>query len=278
MNIFTLDFGYGPEVCLGKGKTIYQFVDREKRPKDTIDLIRNYGSYLEQDLAEIPRKYSYCPPILPQQMFLPARNFRSHSEESGTQPPENPYFFMKTQNALVPHHGNAILPRGVTRLDYEGEIGIIIGKRGKYIRLEDAGDYIFGYTVLDDVSIRDYQTQSQKGYGMDWVLGKNGDGCLPIGPHIVPKEDAPEFRFTIETFVNEKMKQHGSTDDMIFSPEHLIARLSQTITLREGDLISTGTPAGVAEYSSKEYLKPGDNIEISVKGIGTLKHSIVADQ
>ena len=137
MNIFTLDFGYGPEVCLGKGKTIYQFVDREKRPKDTIDLIRNYRSYLEQDLAEIPRKYSYCPPILPQQMFLPARNFRSHSEESGTQPPENPYFFMKTQNALVPHHGNAILPRGVTRLDYEGEIGIIIGKHGKYIRPEE---------------------------------------------------------------------------------------------------------------------------------------------
>lgn len=278
MNIFTLDFGNGPEVCLGKGKTIYQFVDREHKPENTIDLIRNYSHYLEQDLAEIPRKYSYLPPLVPGQMFLPARNFRSHSEESGTQPPENPYFFMKTAGALVPHHGSAILPRGVTRLDYEGEIGIIIGKRGKYISAGEAGDYIFGYTVLDDVSIRDFQTQSQKGYGMDWVLGKNGDGCMPIGPHIVPKEDAGEFRFTIETFVNEKLKQHGSTDDMIFSPEQLIARLSNTITLWEGDLVSTGTPAGVAEYSSKEYLKPGDSIEISVRGIGTLKHSIVADQ
>lgn len=275
MNIMTLDLGNGPEVCLSKGKSILRYAEDKERPESVLALIRDYNPDYKPDLVEIPRKYTYLPPLTPGQMFLPARNFRSHSEESKTDAPKFPYFFMKTANALVPHHGNAIKPSGVSRLDYEGEIGIIIGKRAKYINPSEADDYIFGYTILDDVSIRDYQTQSQVNYGMDWVLGKNGDGCLPIGPHIVPKSDTGGFNFVIETFVNGKMKQHGSTDDMIFSPAELVSRLTKSITLYPGDMVSTGTPAGVAEYTHGEYLQPGDEIEISVNGLGTLKHSVI---
>ena len=275
MNIFTLDLGNGPEVCLGRGRTILRFADDAERPRNTIDLITDYEKYSRTNMVEIPRKYTYLPPLTPGQMFLPARNFRSHSAESGTEAPKFPYFFMKTSNTLVPHHGSAIKPRRVSRFDYEGEIGIIIGKKGKYIRPEDAGEYIFGYTILDDVTVRDFQSMSQESYGRDWVLGKNGDGCLPLGPHIVPASDLEEFHFTIETFVNGKLKQHGATDDMIFSPGDLIAHLTKGITLHPGDLVSTGTPAGVAEYSSGEYLQPGDEVEISVSKIGTLKHSVI---
>ena len=106
-------------------------------------------------------------------------------------------------------------------------------------------------------------------------MGKNADTALPMGPWITPREELDPFSTIIETRINGELLQNGTTDDMIFRPEKLIARLSRAITLQPGDLISTGTPSGVAEYATKKYLQPGDTVEISVKGIGTLKHGIV---
>ncbi len=277
MNLLTIETGGRREVAVQEKGRIYRFIDPEVKPADPVDAIRRWDDLSSADLAEVPGNYRYCVPLMPGKMFLPAVNFRSHSTETSMPELKEPYFFTKFSHTLVPHGGEVVKPRGIQRMDYEGEIGIIIGKRGKYISEEEAMDHVFGYTIVDDVSLRDYQNSGHPVYGKDWVLGKNADTALPMGPWIVPRKEMEPFRATIKTYVNGKLRQDGHTDDMIFGPAKLISRLSMAITLEPGDFISTGTPSGVAEYGSKEYLNPGDVVEITVSGIGTLRHTIVPD-
>lgn len=277
MNLLTVEIGGKREVAVQEKGRLYRFVNPADKPDDPFDAIMKWDSLKTADRAEISGKYRYCVPIVPRKMFLPAVNFRSHSSETSMPELKEPYFFTKFSHTLVPHGGEVVKPRGVERMDYEGEIGIIIGKRGKYISEEDAMDHVFGYTIVDDVSLRDYQNSGHPVYGKDWVLGKNADTALPMGPWIVPREEMNPFHATIQTRVNGVLRQDGNTDDMIFGPARLISRLSMAITLEAGDLISTGTPAGVAEYGTKHYLQPGDVVEITVSGIGTLRHTIVSD-
>ncbi len=265
------------EVLVNENGRIYRFADEKSRPASALDAILRWKDLARADRIENGYRFTYDVPVVPGKMFLPAVNFRSHSAETSMQELKEPYFFTKFSHTLVPHNGSVIRPRYVERFDYEGEIGIIIGKRGKYIDEKDAMDHVFGYTIVDDISLRDYQNAGSPVYGKDWVLGKNADTALPMGPWIVPREDIEPFHATIQTRINGKLRQNGDTDDMIFGPARLISRLSMAITLEPGDLISTGTPAGVAEYGTREYLKPGDTVEITVSGIGTLKHSVVED-
>ena len=275
MNLLTGIVGNAGEVLLEKNGRFYRYAEPGERPKNAIDAIVDWNRIRNLDMVEVSRRFKYLCPVIPGKMFLPAVNFRSHSKEASAPDFKEPYFFTKFQHALVPNGGNVVRPTGVERLDYEGEIGIIIGKGGKYIDEKNAENHIFGYTIVNDVTIRDYQSQSFGSYGKDWVMGKNADTALPMGPWITPREELEPFSTTIETRINGELLQNGTTDDMIFRPEKLIARLSRAITLQPGDLISTGTPSGVAEYATKKYLQPGDTVEISVKGIGTLKHGIV---
>ncbi len=265
------------EVLVNENGRIYRFADEKSRPASALDAILRWKDLARADRIENGYRFTYDVPVVPGKMFLPAVNFRSHFAETSMQELKEPYFFTKFSHTLVPHNGSVIRPRYVERFDYEGEIGIIIGKRGKYIDEKDAMDHVFGYTIVDDISLRDYQNAGSPVYGKDWVLGKNADTALPMGPWIVPREDIEPFHATIQTRINGKLRQDGDTDDMIFGPARLISRLSMAITLEPGDLISTGTPAGVAEYGTREYLKPGDTVEITVSGIGTLKHSVVED-
>jgi len=217
------------------------------------------------------------PPILPSRIFLPAVNFKSHSTETAQPPPPEPYFFIKPGNCVIGHDDYIVIPRGVSRVDYEGEIAVVIGKRGKYISEDRALDYVFGFTIANDVSFRDYQFPERHPYGLNWVMGKALDTGLPLGPWIVTKDEVLEgnkFRLEIRTLVNGKVMQEGSTEDMIFSIEKLISYLSQGITLEPGDVITTGTPAGVAEFTSKVYLKHGDVVEVEVSKIGKLRNYV----
>ncbi|MCY0851885.1 MAG: fumarylacetoacetate hydrolase family protein [Thermoplasma acidophilum] len=216
---------------------------------------------------------NYLPAVNPGKIFLPAVNFRSHSQESDTKFPPKPYFFTKFSNALVGHNGTVHRPREIEKLDYEGEIGIVIGKRGKRIGVEEAQNYIFGFTIVDDVSARDYQFPEMHPYGYNWVQGKAFDEALPVGPYIVTRDEI-RFPLKIETRVNGELRQSGTTEDMVFSVEQLISTVSQTITLEPGDLITTGTPAGVAAFTEAKYLSDGDTVSISVSGIGELVHRI----
>lgn len=277
MNILTAFAGGRETLMLEKKGRFYTFADRSEAPGNSLEAILNWNKIEKLDIAEMKKPSRYGLPIKPEKAFLPAVNFRSHSTETSMPGLKEPYFFCKFSNAYLPHKGDVVYPRGVQRLDYEGEMGIIIGRKGKYIEERRAEEYVFGYTIVDDISLRDYQNAGQEPYGKDWVLGKNADTALPMGPWITPKDEFSGFPTTIETRVNGVVVQHGSTEDMIFSIPKLISRLSMVATLAPGDIITTGTPSGVAEYTTKKYLKPGDEVEVSIEGIGTLKHGIVED-
>ena len=214
-------------------------------------------------------------PVNPKKIFLPAINFRSHSEENRVPSPKRPYFFTKFSNALVGNNGSILKPNKVQYLDYEGEIAAIIGSRIKAATIENAAESIFGFTVCNDISARDYQNDYQEKLGKNWLLGKASDTFLPIGPKIwILDKDIPDFQ--INTYVNHEKRQEGNIRDMIFSFPELIAEVSQFITLEPGDIITSGTPSGVAMGGSGRFLENGDIVSVGAEGIGNLTNKIVS--
>ena len=214
-------------------------------------------------------------PVNPKKIFLPAINFRSHSEENRVPSPKRPYFFTKFSNALVGNNGSILKPNKVQYLDYEGEIAAIIGTRVKAATIENAAESIFGFTVCNDISARDYQNDYQERLGKNWLLGKASDTFLPIGPKIwILDKDIPDFQ--INTYVNHEKRQEGNIRDMIFSFPELIAEVSQFITLEPGDIITSGTPSGVAMGGSGRFLENGDIVSVGAEGIGNLTNKIVS--
>ena len=213
-------------------------------------------------------------PVSPKKIFLPAINFRSHSEENRVPSPKKPYFFTKFSNALVGNNGTVLKPKKVQYLDYEGEIAAIIGAKTKEATVENATESIFGFTVCNDISARDYQNDYQERLGKNWLLGKASDTFLPIGPKIfILDKEIPDFR--INTYVNSERRQEGHIRDMIFSFPELIAEVSQFITLEPGDIITSGTPSGVAMGGSGRFLENGDTVSVEAEGIGRLTNKIV---
>ena len=263
-------------VVVNKGGKFFEF---EKEGMECV--FNNINNVIKAfDIVErLPLKETevkkLLPPISPKKVFLPAVNFKSHSSETLMNPPPFPYFFTKFSNAIIGPEDHILIPKELKRTDYEGEIGIVIGKRAKNVRKEDAMDYVFGFTVVNDVSFRDYQFPEVHPYGLNWVMGKSLDTGLPVGPWIVTKDEIKDFySLRIITRLNGTIVQDGTTKDMIFSIEDMIAYLSKGITLEPGDVITTGTPAGVAEFSGKKYLQEGDVIEVEVAGIGVLRNYV----
>jgi 2-keto-4-pentenoate hydratase/2-oxohepta-3-ene-1,7-dioic acid hydratase in catechol pathway len=228
-------------------------------------------------LTDVGPPAPYLTPLPVGRIFCPAVNFREHGAEAGMQEPTEPYFFLKFASSAVPHGSVVTVPYQVEKVDYEGEIGAVIGRSGRHWTPEQAHEAIFGYTVTDDLSLRDYQFREQPRYGKNWVMGKSFDGSLPIGPWVLPRERLPKLEATIRTRVNGELRQDGSTQDMIFSLDRLISYLSEVNTLGPGDVVTTGTPAGVAAHRGLRYLKDGDWVEIEVEPIGTLRHGIAVE-
>ena len=198
---------------------------------------------------------------------------------SKTAPPALPIIFTKAPTAVTGPGGGIVFPAGVTHeVDYEGELGVVIGKGGKAIAKEDAFDHVFGYTVINDVTARDVQKRHQQ-----WYLGKSFDGFAPCGPWIVPKRALVDSeggcdpqKLLIGTTVNGDRRQGSDTGQMIFDIRTLIETVSRCMTLRPGDIIATGTPAGVgAGMDPKGWLKVGDVCEVTVSGVGTLSNPVV---
>ncbi|HLH85505.1 MAG TPA: fumarylacetoacetate hydrolase family protein [Thermoplasmataceae archaeon] len=271
----------------GNGRSGIIFTDGKRFMKDTLSekdqcLVSDPQAFFEYlrtgydegRLIEIPEPRSYLTPSPVERIFLPAVNFRAHSAESSMRENDSPYFFLKFKSSLVNHKGISYIPRNVKQYDYEGEIAIVIGKKGKYLTKKDAGEVVFGYSIVNDLSVRDYQMTEFPRYGKNWVLGKAGDFALPYGPWILLATEVESFEFTIRTYVNGEKRQDGSTKDMIFSVEELIAEMSKVTTLRPGDIITTGTPSGVAVHSGKGFLKDGDMVEVEVPKIGKLETTI----
>lgn len=217
-------------------------------------------------------------PIEPAALLCIGLNYRDHAEEAGAALPEYPVLFQKSPSA-VHHPGAPIeLPRFLRseRVDYEGELAVVIGRACKNVRPEDALGYVLGYTCANDVSARDWQLERG---GSQWSRGKTFDTFAPLGPCLVTADEIPDPQaLRLRTRVNGEVVQDGHTRDMIFDVQALIAFLSGSTTLRPGTVILTGTPFGVGmARTPPRWLRPGDTVSVEIEGIGTLSNDVVEE-
>lgn len=241
---------------------------------------RDWILNLEKELNENSEEFINVPemldpPIIPRKLMAVGRNYAEHALEAGHNLPKEPVFFFKAQSSIIGHNHPIIYPKIVTQLDYEVELAVIIGKRGKYISKEEALEYVAGYTIMNDVSARDHQYR----YDQQWFVGKSFDTFAPLGPWIVDKfEIKNPQNINLKTMVNGEIRQNSNTSKMIFKIDYLINFISNVLTLEPGDIISTGTPSGVAlGMKDPKYLKIGDVIEMEIENIGTLKNHIISE-
>jgi acylpyruvate hydrolase len=219
---------------------------------------------------------SLLPPLMtPEKIICVGLNYRDHSAESGFKQPDYPTLFNRFNSSLVASGAPVIRPRVSTSLDYEGELVAVIGKSGRHISKANALDYVVGYSIFNDVSVRDYQFKSPQ-----WTVGKNFDGTGAFGPVFVTADELPAGAkgLTLITRLNGAVMQQASTDDMVFDIVTLIATISEAMTLRAGDIIVTGTPSGVGQSRKPPvWLKAGDKVEVEIEKIGILTN-MVADE
>jgi len=216
----------------------------------------------------------FLPPVgNPQKIICLGMNYRQHAQEMGREPPKYPTLFGKFPHTLIGHKNPIQLPEISDQVDYEAELAIVIGKAGKSIKAEDAFKHIAGYTVLNDVSVRDFQNRT-----LQWLQGKNFDRSCPVGPYLVTKDEVPNpDALEIELRLNGTVMQHSNTSDFIFSVPDIIEYISQIMTLEPGDIISTGTPSGVGVARDPQvFLKAGDLVEIELQGVGRLVNPVVS--
>lgn len=201
-------------------------------------------------------------------------NYRSHAEETGATPGSEPLVFSKAITALSGPNDPIVLPRGSQKTDWEVELAVIIGAPVRYVDEGSALDYVAGYAVINDVSERAFQKER----GGQFVKGKSADSFAPLGPWLVTPDEVPDpQRLSLWLDVNGQRRQTGSTADMIFPVAMLISHLSQFMTLLPGDVIATGTPAGVgAGANPPTFLAPGDVVELGVEGLGRQRQEVVA--
>jgi 2-keto-4-pentenoate hydratase/2-oxohepta-3-ene-1,7-dioic acid hydratase in catechol pathway len=226
-------------------------------------------------LAPIPRPR--------RNVFCVGQNYHQHSlefEASGYNAtpsngiPDRPIVFTKAPSSVVGPGAPIQAHDGLTReLDYEAELAVIIGRGGRAISAKDAMDHVWGYTIINDVTARDVQRDHRQ-----WFLGKSLDGSCPMGPWAVTADEVEHRDLLVECRVNGELRQSAKTADLIFGIPELIATISAGMTLHPGDIIATGTPAGVGiGFDPPRFLRPGDTVEISITGLGTLTNTVVAD-
>ena len=202
-------------------------------------------------------------------------NYKAHAEETNSDTPKEPIVFNKSPHSIIGPNDEVIIPKFSHSLDHEVEIAIIIGHKAKYVKEEDAQNFIFGYCICNDISEREWQ----KKRGGQWVKGKSGDTFGPLGPYLVTKDEIKDpFDLNLSLDLNGKRRQTGNTSLMIFNFNFLISHITQFITLMPGDIITTGTPAGVGMgMSPPEYLKNGDEMILKVDNLGEQKLKVVKE-
>jgi acylpyruvate hydrolase len=216
-------------------------------------------------LAPIPR---------PGKMVCVGLNYRSHLAEIGEPAPKYPILFDKPATSIIGHGQSIVVPRVSREVDFEGELAVVIGRRGKYIPEEDALSYVAGYTCANDVSANDIEFRTSQ-----WTSGKMLDTFCPLGPALVTADEIVDpGSLRLKTLVNGRTVQDGSTSDMIFSVPFLISYISSLATLEPGDIILTGTPAGIGcNQKPQVFLRAGDRISVQIEGVGTLTNPVAAE-
>ncbi len=204
-------------------------------------------------------------PCTPSKIVCLGLNYRSHAEEVHMPFPTVPLIFLKPSTAVIGTEDNIVLPRSSGRVDYEGEMAVVIGKTAKDVPEEKAKDYIMGYTCLNDVSERDVQKLDRQ-----WTRAKGYDTFAPLGPWIETQADPGDLK--LETYLNGELRQSTRTSDLIFDVPKLVSFISEAMTLLPGDVIATGTTSGIGR------MQPGDVVEIRIEKIGTLRNRVVAQE
>ncbi len=229
----------------------------------------------KSDIDEISTPLSetrlLAPIVSPPKILCLGLNFATHVTETKEKRPKEPVIFMKPHSAIAGPNDKIIKRPFVKELDYEGELAIIIGKKAKDIPVSEALNYVFGYTILNDVSARDFQFK-----GSQWTPGKSFDTFAPTGPCITMATQLPDpSNLSIKTWINDELRQNGNTCDMIFSVAQVIYHLSRVMTLEPCDIIATGTPSGVAmAMKPQKWLTAGDVVRIEIQGIGTIENTV----
>ena len=229
--------------------------DGERRPLDELELLS---------------------PVTPRKYLAIALNYADHIAESGMEAPRVPMFFNKQVSCVVGPGADVHRPGVSDKLDYEGELAVVIGRRCRHLSVEDAAEAIAGYTIANDVSVRDWQMRA-----MTMTIGKSFDTHGPLGPWLVTGEELGDPQaLGIRTFVNDEQRQDGNTKDMVFDCFQQVSHLSEAFTLEPGDVIATGTPAGVGSAFQpfpEGLLKAGDTVRIEIDGIGELRNQVIEE-
>ena len=234
--------------------------------------------WLNENVSSAPRLDDSIrlgsPIARPSKIICIGLNFKDHAAESGFDAPDEPLIFGKATSAICGPYDNIIIPRGSEQTDWEVELGVVIGKKTSYVDQDQALDHVGGYVLHNDVSERAFQ----KDRGGQWIKGKSADTFAPMGPFMATPDEIDnisDMRMWLN--VNGENMQDGNTSNLIFSVDHVVSYLSQFMTLLPGDVISTGTPAGVGMGMNPEkYLKPGDVVELGIDGLGSSKQNVVA--
>lgn len=205
------------------------------------------------------------PAVSPSKIVCVGRNYADHAKELGNPIPAEPLIFLKPPSSLNAHLAPVVFPRLSELLSYEGELGVVVGRRARSVPAAQALDYISGYTIVNDFTARDLQKKDGQ-----WTRGKGFDSFCPVGPWVVPKEEVDFASLRVRTLVDGALKQDGSVTDMIFDLGAIMEFVTQFMTLEPGDLIATGTPPGVGAVSA------GSRVVVEIPGIGALENPVVA--
>jgi 2-keto-4-pentenoate hydratase/2-oxohepta-3-ene-1,7-dioic acid hydratase in catechol pathway len=285
MRFATLQTPNGPRAVIRLGDG---YLDAQATDATLPNSVREWiagGETMLKRLAEVAKKpggmmhpakgANYLPPILdPQKIICIGLNYKDHATEQNLQPPREPVIFSKFVTTLTGHGCPIELPSVSKKVDYEAELVTVIGRGGRFIAEADALSHVAGYMIGHDVSARDWQKEKD---GKQWLCGKSFDTFAPTGPEFVTADEAPNaHKLGIRLRLNGETMQASNTDQLIFPVPRLIAYVAQVFTLTPGDLIFTGTPAGVGDFRKPPvYLKVADVVEVEIEGLGLLRNHVV---
>ncbi len=242
------------------------------------DGINKLASWLQENRDHCPRidqQQRLAAPICrPSKIVCVGLNYAKHAEEAGMKPPAEPVLFFKATTAIVGAFDNVRIPPGAEKVDWEVELAVVIGQQARHVNEDESLSKVAGYTILNDVSERHYQIDR----GGQWVKGKSADTFAPMGPYLLSRDALPDpHALDLWLKVNDEIMQQGSTADFIFNIPFLVSYISQFMTLLPGDVISTGTPAGVGlGLDPPRFLRAGDKIELGITQLGSAEQHVVA--
>jgi 2-keto-4-pentenoate hydratase/2-oxohepta-3-ene-1,7-dioic acid hydratase in catechol pathway len=281
-------FSHGSVTHIGKlsGRDGQEFVvdlnEANSSLPTTLSAFLEGGEALRKLAQQVPAANGYplssvklhAPIPHPGKIICIGLNYSDHAAETGQAIPEYPVVFAKYSNTVIAHGESIVLPKVTQQVDYEAELGFVIGKRARYVAEASALDYVAGYLIVNDVSARDYQRRTSQ-----WTMGKTFDTFAPMGPALVTADEVPDpHNLNINLTIGSEELQNSNTRNLIFNIPQLVASLSEVMTLEPGDVVSTGTPPGVGSARKPQrWLRPGETVSITIEKLGTLSNPIVSE-